>query len=107
MIFWTAVELVEQTNLRVYFGDFFTVLAYTVPLVLGIDYLTFVVFQKTKSQNLTTEWFTRCISFISSFLGVSTFMHARSFMLNWKQASKEKYSRTKGLQEQARLNLKP
>jgi sensor histidine kinase YesM len=79
----------EQTNLRVYFGILATVL-YTVPVVLGIDYITFVVFQGLK----ITEFFNDQMIWIHLFyiilsLGVSTFMHARSFMINWKQASKK------------------
>ena len=79
----------EQTNLRVYFGIFCTIL-YTVPVVLGIDYLTFVVFQKLE----VAEFFNNRMVWVHMFyiilsLGVSTFMHARSFMLNWKQASKK------------------
>ncbi len=34
-------DWLEQTNLRVYFGIISTIL-YTIPVVLGIDYLTFV-----------------------------------------------------------------
>ena len=79
----------EQTNLRVYFGIFCTIL-YTVPVVLGIDYLTFVVFQKLE----VSEFFNNRMVWVHMFyiilsLGVSTFMHARSFMLNWKEASKK------------------
>jgi sensor histidine kinase YesM len=78
----------EQTNLRVYFGIISTIL-YTVPVVLGIDYLTFVVFQNMNPS----EFFNARMIWVHMFyvilsLGVSTFMHARSFMHNWKQASK-------------------
>jgi len=79
----------EQTNLRVYFGIISTIL-YTVPVVLGIDYLTFVVFQKMDVSNFFNErmiWVH--LFYVILSLGVSTFMHARSFMLNWKQASKK------------------
>ena len=78
----------EQTNLRVYFGIICTIL-YTVPVVLGIDYLTFVVFQKMDVSNFFNErmiWVH--LFYVILSLGVSTFMHARGFMLNWKQASK-------------------
>ena len=81
-------DWLEQTNLRVYFGIIATVL-YTVPVVLGINYLIFVVFGKMDASKffgagmLWTHLF-----YIILTLGVSVFMHARSFMLNWKQASK-------------------
>jgi sensor histidine kinase YesM len=82
-------DWLEQTNLRVYFGIISTIL-YTIPVVLGIDYLTFVVFQKMDSA----EFFNSRMIWVHLFyiilsLGVSTFMHARSFMINWKQASKK------------------
>ncbi|HEY4618407.1 MAG TPA: histidine kinase [Flavobacterium sp.] len=80
-------DWLEQTNLRVYFGIIATVL-YTVPVVLGIDYLTFVVFQKMDPAEFFNErmiWVH--LFYIILSLGVSTFMHARSFMINWKRAS--------------------
>ena len=82
-------DWLEQTNLRVYFGIISTVL-YTIPVVLSIDYLTFVVFQKMDPA----EFFNSRMVWVHLFyiilsLGVSTFMHARSFMINWKQASKK------------------
>lgn len=79
----------EQTNLRVYFGIITTVL-YTIPVVLAIDYLTFVVFQKLDvSEFFNSRMIWVHLFYIILSLGVSTFMHARSFMLNWKQASKK------------------
>jgi len=81
-------DWLEQTNLRVYFGIIATVL-YTVPVVLGINYITFVVFEQMNSS----EFFGSRMLWIHLFyiilsLGVSVFMHARGFMLNWKQASR-------------------
>lgn len=79
----------EQTNLRVYFGIIATIL-YTIPAVLVINYLTFVVFQKMSYENFFSDrmvWVH--LFYIILSLGVSTFMHARSFMLNWKEASKK------------------
>jgi Histidine kinase/2TM domain len=84
-----------QTNLRVYFGIIATIL-YTIPVNLGIDYLTFVVFQK---QNPDTFFSERMVwvhlFYIILSLGVSAFMHARSFMLNWKKASKKEVAHQK------------
>ena len=82
-------DWLEQTNLRVYFGMIATVL-YTVPVVLGINYVTFVVFQKVDfSEFLSPRMLWIHLFYIILTLGVSVFMHARSFMLNWKQASKK------------------
>jgi len=78
----------EQTNLRVYFGIAATMI-YTVPVVLGINYVTFVFYQKmSASEFFGAKMIVIHLFYIILSLGVSVFMHARSFMLNWKQASK-------------------
>ncbi|MFE3870348.1 histidine kinase [Flavobacterium sp. ZS1P70] len=88
-------DWLEHTNLRVYFGIIATVL-YTVPVVLGIDYLTFVVFQKMNpSEFFNDRMIWVHLFYIILSLGVSTFMHARSFMANWKQASKKEVKEQK------------
>ena len=81
-------DWLEQTNLRVYFGLITTVL-YTIPVVLAINYIIFVVFQDLDP----TQFFSERMIWVHLFyiilsLCVSTFMHARSFMANWKHASK-------------------
>ncbi|PKB17864.1 2TM domain-containing protein [Flavobacterium sp. 5] len=81
-------DWLEQTNLRVYYGILVTVL-YTVPAVLGIDYVIFVIVQDLPLGNFFSErmiWVH--LFYIILSLGVSTFMQARSFMVQWKQASK-------------------
>lgn len=81
-------DWLEQTNLRVYFGIVVTVL-YTVPAVLGVNYIVFVVIQNQPLGNFFSErmiWVH--LFYIILSLGVSTFMQARSFMVKWKQASK-------------------
>jgi Histidine kinase/2TM domain len=88
-------DWLEQTNLRVYFGIIATLL-YTIPAVLGIDYLTFVVFAKMdSSQFLSPRMLWIHLFYIVVTLGVSVFMHARSFMLNWKQESKQEVNQQK------------
>jgi hypothetical protein len=88
-------DWLEQTNLRVYFGMIATLL-YTVPVVLGIDYLTFVVFQKMHpSEFFNDRMIWVHLFYIILSLGVSTFMHARSFMANWKQASRKEVTEQK------------
>lgn len=77
---------ITQTNQRVAAGIIATVL-YTVPLVFSIDYLTMVVWGSVKvndffkGNNLWVHLF-----YIILSLGVSTFLHARGFMKNWKAA---------------------
>jgi sensor histidine kinase YesM len=81
-------DWLEQTNLRVGFGILATVL-YTIPVVLAIDYFIFVVLQQLPLDQFFNErmvWIH--LFYIILSLGVSVFMHARSFMANWKQASK-------------------
>ena len=88
-------DWLEHTNLRVYFGIIATVL-YTVPVVLGIDYVTFVIFQKMNpSEFFNDRMIWVHLFYIILSLGVSTFMHARSFMANWKQASKKEVTQQK------------
>lgn len=81
-------DWLEQTNLRVYYGIMVTVL-YTVPVVLGINYIIFVIVQDLPLDKFFSErmiWVH--LFYIILSLGVSTFMQARSFMVKWKQASK-------------------
>lgn len=81
-------DWLEQTNLRVYYGILVTVL-YTIPVVLGIDYILFVIIQKMSIDEFFNErmiWIH--LFYIILSLGVSVFMQARSFMVKWKQASK-------------------
>lgn len=88
-------DWLEQTNLRVYYGILVTVL-YTVPVVLGINYIIFVVLQKMSLNHFFSErmiWIH--LFYIILSLGVSTFMQARSFMVKWKQASKTEVTQQK------------
>jgi hypothetical protein len=88
-------DWLEQTSLRVYFGMIATVL-YTVPVVLIIDYITFVVFQKMNpSEFFNDRMIWVHLFYIILSLGVSAFMHARSFMANWKQASRKEVTEQK------------
>lgn len=86
----------EQTNLRVYFGIFCTIL-YTIPVVLGIDYLTFVVFCAWKYPSFsTTEWF-GCICFISFFPWEFLFLCTRVVLCSIGNALLKKKSSNKRL----------
>ena len=75
-------DWLEQTNLRVYFGLITTIL-YTVPVVLGINYLTFVVFQDLDSSQFFSERMILVhLFYVILSLGVTIFMYARSCMAN-------------------------
>ncbi|PWB26966.1 histidine kinase [Flavobacterium sp. HTF] len=81
-------DWLEQTNLRVYYGILVTIL-YTVPVVLGINYIVFVVVQGRPLDTFFSEQMLLVnLFYIILSLGVSTFMQARSFMIKWKQASR-------------------
>ncbi|WP_395045922.1 2TM domain-containing protein [Flavobacterium sp.] len=88
-------DWLEQTNLRVYFGIVTTVL-YTIPVVLGINYVIFVFLNKLPSSDFFSErmiWIH--LFYVILSLGVSVFMHARSFMVNWKNVSKKEVTEQK------------
>jgi hypothetical protein len=77
---------ITQTNKRVWAGIIATVL-YTVPVVLIIDYIVFIIL----NNNSIDQFFSGNFLWIHLFyiilsLGVSTFIHARGFMINWKTA---------------------
>ena len=81
-------DWLEQTNLRVYYGILCTVL-YTIPAVLGINYIVFVIVQGISLEKFfSSQMLLLNLFYIILSLGVSTFMQARSFMIKWKQASK-------------------
>lgn len=77
-------DWIEQTSQRVTAGIICTVL-YIVPVVLGINYFTFIVIQDLDSS----LFFSSRIMWVNAFyilfsLAVATFFHARGFMKNWK-----------------------
>ncbi len=82
---------VSQTNQRVTAGIIGTI-TYTIPVVLAIDYFVFIVM----SGNDPATFFKGTFLWIHLFyiilsLGISAFLHARGFMINWKASvSQEK-----------------
>lgn len=79
-------DWITQTNQRVTAGIIATVL-YSVPLVLAIDYVTFVLWGSLDPADFfkgNMIWIH--LFYIILCLGVSTFIHARGFMRNWKAA---------------------
>jgi hypothetical protein len=88
-------DWLENTNLRVFYGVVATII-YTIPSVLAIDYFTFIYVNKMSVKdffNDTTIWVH--LFYVILALGVSTLMHARSFMVNWKAASKQEVTEQK------------
>ncbi|WP_298880334.1 2TM domain-containing protein [uncultured Polaribacter sp.] len=79
-------DWISQTNERVWAGIIGTVL-YTVPVVLFIDYIVFVVINNNSGDNFFKGDFMWVhLFYIVLSLGISTFLHARGFMINWKSA---------------------
>ena len=80
---------VEQTNQRLWIGIIATI-GYTIPVVLLINYINFIVINGInpdiffKGNNLWIHFFYTILSF-----GVSAFIHARSFMIEWKKSVKQ------------------
>ena len=88
-------DWLEQTNLRVYYGILVTVL-YTIPAVIAINYVVFVIVQKVSlAKFFSEEMLLVNLFYIILSLGVSTFMQARSFMIKWKQPSKTEVTQQK------------
>ncbi|MDB2385569.1 2TM domain-containing protein [Polaribacter sp.] len=83
-------DWITQTNQRIWAGIIGTIL-YTVPVVLGINYVVFIIVNKNDPETFFKgSFFWVHLFYIILSLGVSTFLHARGFMINWKLAmSKE------------------
>ena len=85
----TKWDWVKQTNQRVWAGIIVTVL-YTIPAILVINYILFI---KIQGGNVS-DFFEFPMLWMHLFwvifsFGVSAFLHARSFMLQWKKSIKQ------------------
>ena len=79
-------DWITLTNQRVWSGIIATVL-YTIPVVLLIDYIVFVVLNGVDvNEFFRGNYFWIHLFYIILSLGISTFLHARGFMINWKSA---------------------
>ncbi|MEN8912746.1 MAG: 2TM domain-containing protein [Polaribacter sp.] len=77
---------ITQTNQRVWAGIIATVL-YTVPVVLGINYIVFILINGNDASLFFKGNFIWIhLFYIILSLGISTFLHAKGFMQNWKAA---------------------
>lgn len=77
---------ISQTNTRVWAGIIGTIV-YTVPVVLGINYIVFVFINGTNPAEFFegNNFFIHLFYIILSLL-VATFLHAKDFMINWKKS---------------------
>ena len=79
----------EETNTRVWIGIISTII-YTVPLVLAINYFTYIIAGNNNPENFFKGNFLFIhLFYIFLSFGVSAFLHARGFMMEWKKAVKQ------------------
>jgi two-component system LytT family sensor kinase len=82
-------DWVENTNSRIWVGIFATVI-YTVPAVLFINYMNFIVISGNNPDDFFEgNYIWEHIFYIILSFGVSAFLHARSFMIEWKNSVKQ------------------
>ena len=82
-------DWIEHTNTRIWAGIVTTVL-YTVPVVLLIDYVNFIVISGHNIDRFFSGRFLwQHVFYIILSFGVSAFIHARGFMIQWKNAVKQ------------------
>lgn len=85
----TKWNWVTQTNKRIAIGIIATIL-YTIPIVLGIHYILYIILERqSKELFFKEEMVWQHVFWIVFSFGFSAFIHARSFMLKWKESAKE------------------
>lgn len=85
----TKWSWIENTKQRVWSGVIAT-MSYTVPVVLFINYMQFVVIPGASSEAfLQGKYLWTHLFFIILSFGISAFLHARSFMIEWKKSVKQ------------------
>ena len=82
-------DWIEHTNTRIWAGIVTTVL-YTVPVVLLIDYVNFIVISGHNIDRFFSgRYLWQHVFYIILSFGVSAFIHARGFMIQWKNSVKQ------------------
>ena len=82
-------DWIEHTNTRIWAGIVTTFL-YTVPVVLLIDYVNFIVISGHNIDRFFSgRYLWQHVFYIILSFGVSAFIHARGFMIQWKNAVKQ------------------
>ncbi|MDA9340086.1 2TM domain-containing protein [Polaribacter sp.] len=82
-------DWIEHTNTRIWAGIVTTVL-YTVPVVLLIDYVNFIVISGYNIDRFFSgRYLWQHVFYIILSFGVSAFIHARGFMIQWKNSVKQ------------------
>lgn len=79
-------DWIENTNTRVGVGIIATII-YTIPIVLIINYVTFIVISGDNPDNFFKgNYIWIHLFYIILSFGVSAFLHARGFMIEWKKS---------------------
>ena len=82
-------DWVEDTNSRIWAGIIATII-YTVPVVLLINYVNFIVISGNNPDQFFRGFYVwQHIFYIILSFGISAFLHARSFMIEWKKSVKQ------------------
>lgn len=82
-------DWIEHTNTRIRAGIVTTVL-YTVPVVLLIDYVNFIVISGYNIDRFFSgRYLWQHVFYIILSFGISAFIHARGFMIQWKNSVKQ------------------
>ena len=82
-------DWIEHTNTRIWAGIVTTVL-YTVPVVLLIDYVNFIVISGYNIDRFFSgRYLWQHVFYIILSFGISAFIHARGFMIQWKNSVKQ------------------
>lgn len=80
---------IDNTKQRVWSGVVATI-SYTVPVVLFINYMQFVIIPgKSSDAFLNGEYLWTHLFFTILSFGISAFLHARSFVIEWKKSVKQ------------------
>ena len=82
-------DWIEHTNTRIWAGIVTTVL-YTVPVVLLINYVNFIVISDLNIDRFFSgRYLWQHVFYIILSFGISAFLHARGFMIQWKNSVKQ------------------
>jgi hypothetical protein len=85
----TKWDWVENTNTRIWAGIIATVV-YTIPIVLLVNYVNFIIISgNNPNQFFKGAFFWQHVFYIILSFGVSAFLHARGFMIEWKNSVKQ------------------
>jgi two-component system LytT family sensor kinase len=82
-------DWIEHTNTRIWAGIITTVL-YTVPAVLLIDYVNFIIISGHNIDRFFSgRYLWQHVFYVILSFGISAFIHARGFMIQWKNSVKQ------------------